>query len=139
MRYDEVAMAVRAKRLLDFGPDVSVAVSPEAKARLNKLPQPAIRQLLDGLQDWAKDAPLKAARVTLYTDMEDEDWTEVSIDLFVDSDDDDHAFALVEQMAAAQDKVRHTLSPPDRAAIDNDVGIHLYWGNDRWDDQPSAV
>jgi hypothetical protein len=131
-------MAIRTKRLLDFGPDVPVAVSPEAKAFLSELPQLAVRAFLDALQEWAKDRPVKAARVYMYTDMEDETWTEAEIDLLLDTDDDDEAFALVEQMGAALDAVRQKLGPAERTAVDHNVGIQPYWGDD-WNDEPSAV
>ena len=131
-------MAVRTKRLLDFGPNVPVAVSQEAKDFLSELPRPAVRALLRALEDWAKAHTVSAARIFLYTDMEDEDWTEAVIELFVDTDDDDEGFVLTEQLAAATAKVKHTMSSSDRAAINHNVGIHLEWGID-WDDESSAV
>jgi hypothetical protein len=128
----------QSEKLIDFGPGVPVAVSPEARLCLSRLPSPATGAVLGALRDWARNVPLKAARASVYTDREEPDWREVIIDLLVDCDAD-AAMSLWQQMEDELARVKASLDAADRTLLDHQLGVHMLWGADDWLDESTAV
>jgi hypothetical protein len=112
---------------LEFGRGVPVKVSPEAKAFLEALPQPALARVLTAVSKWSKNAPVKAASVITFTDPEDVDWTEAIIQLAIDADTDG-ALALWDEVGEAITRAMEGITADQRAELDQKLGVHLLWG-----------
>jgi hypothetical protein len=117
--------------LVDFGPTTPVTISREATRYLEELPRAALSAVMNALRTWAKGVPLKAVQVTVFSDPEAADSSEIVINLLLDCDTDS-ALLHWESMEAFLAKVRGSLHTEDRARLDALLGIHLLWGADDW-------
>ena len=72
-----------------------------------------------------------AARVSTYTDYEDEDWTELLVEILLDTKDDERALAIWDEFGDKLDAALTALSDKDQERLASELGIHLVWGTDR--------
>jgi len=129
----------QALAALDLGPDVAVKISHEARSFAKGLPREALAKSLSAISDWARSAPVRAARVSTYTDCEDEDWTELLVQLLLDVENTDTALKMWEELGRALERVDADLSESDRWKLAGEFGVHLLWGDDDLNDETQPI
>jgi len=124
----------RAEPRLDLGPGVTVEVSPQADALLREAPPSCIEAILSAIRHWVEIAPVKAARIHAIGEPEEPSWTELAFDLLLDTEDNAKALSWWDELGSALDEANLAVPNAERDWIARNVGVHLHWGADPWDD-----
>jgi len=135
---DEVVMGPSTVAV-NLGDKVPVKVSKKARALLATAPWPALGKLLKAVHNWSSHAPVEAARVRAVSEPEDPTWVEVVVELRVDTNQDDVALGLWDEIGRFLDETKSDFTPHDRAWFDRNFAVHLHWGADPWDDESESV
>ncbi len=122
--------------LIDLG-GLPLSVSADAEASLSRFPWPALSHVFAALRQWAKTAPVRAARIRRVSDPESADWEEVVVELRTEVDAKS-ASELWDSMASHIERAMRDLPPEQRQLLDRHLALHLLWGADRWNDDDAG-
>lgn len=132
-----IALAIRAAPLAINLGGVPTSVSPDAEALLSGLPRAPLSRILAALREWAQSVPLSAARIRRVSDPESADWNEVVIEMRTKVDAKS-ASEMWDDLASNLERVMRDLPPEQRQLFDRHLGVHLLWGDDRWNDDDAV-
>ncbi len=115
---------------LDLG-SIPTVVETEAEELLARLPGSAVRRMIDAVRDWITEHShiVSRARVSVITEPEDIGWTEVVLQLCVETDTQT-ALSLWDDLAARLDAAKERLNDRERAMLNSALGVHLVWSED---------
>ncbi len=126
-----VAAKKSSRPLFEFG-GAPVEVSDAAREYMNDLPGQGLADTFVTVAQWAKYAPVRAARIIVDRDPEDPSTTELLVEILVEAQTP-KALSLWEDLGQQLDEAHLRLPAEERKALDARLGVHLLWGADRWD------